>query len=227
MAPLIGIPTHTRITRSGVPADEMRHAYAAAVANAGGLPVLLPPVGAMPLDRLDGVLLAGGDDIDPQHYGQARHPQLGEIDAARDRQELELARACCARDLPILGLCRGHQMLTIAGGGTLFQDLPSQRPSTTIHDHDLDVAHTVVTAAGSRLAGLYGTQVSVNSRHHQATDSLGSGWLATAWADDGLIEGIELAGHRFAIGVQWHPEDLQAHAPHRALLAAFVSACTR
>jgi putative glutamine amidotransferase len=227
MALLIGIPTHTRITRTGVPADEMRHAYAAAVANAGGLPVLLPPVGPLPLERLDGVLLAGGDDVDPRHYGQVPHPLLGDIDPARDVQELALARACIARNLPVLGLCRGHQVLTIAGGGTLFQDLPSLRPSATIHDSELDAAHPVVTASGSRLATFCGAQVSVNSRHHQATDTLGAGWNATAWADDGLIEGIELTGHRFAIGVQWHPEDLQLHGPHRALLAAFVSACTR
>lgn len=227
MAPLIGIPTRTRITASGPAADEMRRAYAAAVAGAGGVPVLLPLVGdpLAQLPRLDGVLLAGGDDIDPAHYGEAAHPRLGDIDPGRDGWELALARACIDRGVPILGLCRGHQVLAVASGGALWQDLPSQSPSAVIHDSELEAAHPVRIAADSRLAAIIGaTETPVNSRHHQAAKTLGPGWVASAWAPDGVVEGIELPGHRFALGVQWHPEDLQHLAPQHALLRAFISA---
>lgn len=227
MAPLIGIPTRTRVTASGPQADEMRRAYAAAVAGAGGIPVLLPQAGdpLAQLARLDGVLLAGGDDIDPAHYGEAAHPRLGPIDPGRDAWELALACACIDRGIPILGLCRGHQVLAVASGGALWQDLPSQSPSSVIHDSELEAAHPVRIDADSRLATIIGaTGTPVNSRHHQAAKTLGPGWIATAWAPDGVVEGIELPGHRFALGVQWHPEDLQHLAPQHALLRAFISA---
>ena len=222
MAPLIGIPTHTRITRTGVPADEMRRAYAQAVVGVGGVAVLLPACGdpLAQLARLDGVLLAGGDDIDPAYYGEAPHPRLGEIDPDRDAWEMALAKACLAQGTPILGLCRGHQVLAVAGGGSLWQDLPSQFPSDVQHDSDSEAAHAVTIAAGSTLAGLLVVgALTVNSRHHQAAKSLGQEWRATAWAPDGVVEALELPGHRFAVGVQWHPEDMQAHEPQRRLLA--------
>lgn len=225
-APLIGIPTRTRITGSGAAADEMRRAYAQAVAGVGGVPVLLPAVGdplaAFP--ALAGVLLAGGCDIDPRHYGEAAHEHLGDVDPDRDTWELALARACLAHGIPVLGLCRGHQVLTVASGGTLWQDLPSQFPSAVRHQGDDEPTHPVTVVRGTRLAEFVGENPTVNSRHHQAAQRLGPGWVVSAQAPDGVIEGIELSGHPFALGVQWHPEDLQAHEPHRRLLAGFVAA---
>ena len=226
-APLIGIPTRTRTTATGTAADEMRRAYAAAVVLAGGIPVLLPHVGdpLIVLPSLDGVLLAGGCDIGPHCYGEEPHPHLGEVDPTRDEVELELAHACIDRRIPVLGLCRGHQVLAVASGGALWQDLPTQAPSSIVHDQEVSDAHTVRIAIGSRLHAITGMDcLEVNSRHHQAAKTLGNGWRATAWAADGIVEGIEALDHPFAIGVQWHPEDLQDHAPHRCLLAAFILA---
>ncbi len=227
MAPLIGIPTRTRVTRSSACADEMRRAYAAAVAAAGGIPVLVPLVGepAAVLDHLDGLLLSGGSDLDPAHYGEDHHPRLGELDGARDDHELILARAAIARDLPVFGVCRGHQVLVVAGGGSLWQDLPSQQPSGVAHDAEVEAIHEVTVVPGSRLAAVLGTtRLRTNSRHHQAAKTLGPGWNATATATDGVVEGIELPGRRFVLGVQWHPEDMQGEAPHRELFNALVAA---
>jgi putative glutamine amidotransferase len=164
-------------------------------------------------EEYDAVILAGGNDIDPAHYGQAPDPQLGELDPPRDVYELDIAWDALRRDLPILAICRGMQLLNVACGGTLKQHIDDHR----------NVFHRVTVAPGSRLAQVTGeTEFEVNSRHHQALDELGEGLVVTAHSGD-VIEAAEMPGKRFVLAVQWHPEDLVGtHPPHRALFAALA-----
>lgn len=164
-------------------------------------------------DEYDAVVLAGGNDIDPAHYGQAPDPQLGELDPPRDVYELDIAWDALRRDLPILAICRGMQLLNVARGGTLKQHIDGHR----------NVFHQVTVEPGSRLAQVTGeTAFEVNSRHHQVLDELGEGLVVTARFGE-LIEAVEMPGKRFVMAVQWHPEDLVGtHPPHRALFAALA-----
>ncbi|MGC8838718.1 MAG: gamma-glutamyl-gamma-aminobutyrate hydrolase family protein [Anaerolineae bacterium] len=230
--PVIGIPTGSD------PSTQYYRTYAHAVWEAGGIPLLILPGldgGALEalIARLDGLLLAGGGDVDPALYGQAPHPNLTGVDRARDDLELPLARLALHRGLPVLGICRGIQVLNVATGGTLYQDLPSQRTGSLAHgcfqpqfppDH---LAHEVALVPGSLLARTMGQEAfPVNSRHHQGIDRLGERWRAVAYAPDGLVEAIEAPDHPFALGVQWHPENLLGLPEHGLrLFAAFVSAC--
>ncbi|MCA2967784.1 MAG: gamma-glutamyl-gamma-aminobutyrate hydrolase family protein [Acidobacteriaceae bacterium] len=164
-------------------------------------------------DAYDAVLLAGGNDIDPAHYGQSPDPRLGPLDPPRDVYELDIAWAALERDLPILAICRGMQLLNVACGGTLHQHIDGHR----------DVFHPVLAQPTSRLAHITGQSAfEVNSRHHQALDQLGDGLVVTAHSGE-IIEAAEMPGRRFVLAVQWHPEDLVgSHAPHRALFAALA-----
>lgn len=164
-------------------------------------------------DAYDAVLLAGGNDIDPAYYGQSPDPRLGPLDPPRDVYELDIAWAALERDLPILAICRGMQLLNVACGGTLHQHIDGHR----------DVFHPVLAQPTSRLAHITGQSAfEVNSRHHQALDQLGDGLVATAHSGE-IIEAAEMPGRRFVLAVQWHPEDLVgSHAPHRALFAALA-----
>jgi putative glutamine amidotransferase len=198
--------------------------YLRAIEAAGGMPVVLPPLGDAEelLDRLDGVCLSGGPDLDPDAYGAVeRHVELGPTEPSLDAFELALARAADARGIPVLGICRGAQALNVARGGTLHQHVPAHRqtePATA-------TTHSVVVEAGSRLAQLLGTRpLRVNSFHHQAVDALGHGLRAVAHAADGTIEAIEAPGARFLLGVQWHAEGLVAAPRHRVLFEALVVA---
>lgn len=211
----------------------LREDYVKSVVTADGLPYVLAPVfdRDVPalLDRLDGLILTGGSDVDPSLYGATPHPKLGRLFRARDEFELALCREALRRDLPTLAICRGHQVLNVATGGTLVQDLPSESSGGRV-DHDPDVEratriHDVRILAGSRLHRLLGKEsVGVNSFHHQAVRDLGQGFVATAWAPDGVVEGIEDPARRFVLGVQWHPEsfwrDPEGFAP---LFRALVS----
>ena len=164
-------------------------------------------------EEYDAVILAGGNDIDPAHYGQAPDPQLGELDPTRDVYELDIAWAALERDMPILAICRGMQLLNVACGGTLKQHIDGHR----------NVFHSVTVEPGSRLARVTGeTEFEVNSRHHQVLDELGDGIVVTARSGD-VIEAAEMPGKRFVLAVQWHPEDLVGtHPPHHALFAALA-----
>jgi putative glutamine amidotransferase len=235
MRPLIGVFTSERhagslgtLQREGAPADELRLGtpYLRAIEAGGGLPVVLAPEDPAQaselLERLDGLCLAGGPDIDPRSYGDSeRHEQLGPTDRAVDAAELALARAADARALPLLGICRGAQALNVARGGTLHQHLPGHRqtePATA-------TTHTVHIESGTRLERLLGADLlRVNSFHHQAVERLGRGLRTAAYAADGTIEAIEAAGARFVLGVQWHAEGLVDQPRHRALFEALVSA---
>jgi putative glutamine amidotransferase len=211
--PLIGITayevpasfSHWRdVASTMVPAG-----YAHAVAAAGGMPVVIPPFGGTSelLDRLDGLVLSGGSDIDPELYGQDPRPETVGIVRRRDDSELELLHAALARGTPVLAICRGMQLLNVARGGTLVQHLAGspgvvhKGPPGTFTTHDVSVD------GGTRLHGLVGGAVEVHSCHHQGIDRPGDGLIVTAHASDGVVEGIELDGERFAVGVLWHPEE--------------------
>ena len=241
--PLIGVTTQSLQAVEGIPAAfpaswVMNRMYLDALVRAGAAPVLLPLLDTEPqvmralYDRLDGVLLPGGVDIEPSTFGEARHPLLRRTDPPRDAVELQLAQWALADGKPVLGVCRGLQVLNIAAGGTLFQDVQAQRFGSQKHDfeppdHARDFrAHDVELVRGSRLHALVGAaSAPVNSMHHQGIQRLGAGLTATAHAPDGLIEAIEGEGLGFALAVQWHPESLEPNDEvSRALFREFVVA---
>lgn len=237
-APRIGITGTTRLyagaDRSGVNA-----AYVRALLRAGGVPLVLPALlGGRHhpeiLEALDGLILSGGEDVDPAHFGHPRHPRLGDVDPLRDALELGLFRLAGERRLPVLAICRGIQLVNVALGGTLWQDLPSEVPGILEHraatERDIR-SHPVDITPGSRLAeALEATRCEVNSFHHQAIRDLAPGLIATAWAPDGQIEGVESGlGEPWLLAVQWHPEEFHHHdaAPDHGLFHAFVAECRR
>jgi putative glutamine amidotransferase len=237
MRPLIGVTTSEM--RRGELATLRRHGeppqaemalgltYMRAIELAGGVPVVLPPLeaGAMAtlLDRLDGVCLSGGPDLDPAAYGARAHESLGPTEPSLDRFELELARAADARGLPLLGVCRGAQTLNVARGGTLHQHLDGHRQSELASQP----THAVRLAQRSRAARALGTcAADVNTFHHQAVDQLGGNLRASGWAADGTIEAIEDPRHPFLLGVQWHAETLIELPYQLALFEALVVAAS-
>jgi putative glutamine amidotransferase len=193
----------------------MREDYVRSVEQAGAIPLVLPPVRPedVPalLDRLDGVLLSGGVDVDPALYGQAPHPKLGRVNRRRDVFELALTGEALRRDVPILAICRGQQVLNVATGGTLVQDIPSTIEGAMLHGGRgprWRRVHRVELTSGSRLRAILGRgALSVNSIHHQSVDRAGADLVVSARCpEDGVIEGLEMPGRRFVVGVQWHPE---------------------
>lgn len=231
MRPLVGI------TVGGDDHNPLRYAlradYVYALERAGGVPVVLPPTrpedAPALLARLDALLLSGGSDIDPQLYGQRAHPRLGRVQPERDAFELALTHTALERDLPLLAICRGHQVLNVARGGTLIQDIPSEVLNGTLHDPAVERwehAHEVSIQRGSRLHAILGReQVSVNSFHHQAVAQPGAGLVVTAVSSsDQVIEALEDPARRFVLGVQWHPEGLWRQGEFQALFEALVAA---
>lgn len=211
----------------------LRDDYVRSVEKAGGLPLVLAPGqpadAAALLDRVDALVLSGGADVDPAHYDEAPHETVTRVIPERDDFELALCREALRRDLPILAICRGHQVLNVATGGTLVQDIPSQLPGAAEHDPDTErweTAHEVLVLPGTRLREILGSErVAVNSFHHQAVKDLGQGLVLSARAaDDGVVEGIEMPDRRFVVGVQWHPEAFWDHEPHDPLFAALLRA---
>jgi putative glutamine amidotransferase len=217
----------------------MNQRYFLAATMVGAVPWMIPLLDddLMTLreiyERLDGLLIPGGVDINPAEYGEAVRPECGNLDPARDRVELQLARWAIEDGKPILGLCRGHQIINVALGGSMWQDLASQKPSFDKHDFfptagfERDhLAHDVDVVAGSRLSQLLeSTRVPVNSMHHQGIKTLGRDLVVSATADDGLIEAIEGTTDAFCIGVQWHPEVFEMADPHtRHLFGGFIRA---
>ena len=229
MRPLIGVTTSelrpssaSTLRRHGEPPHPemaLGITYALAIERAGAVPVVLPPVieDVEPLlDRLDGVCLSGGPDLDPDAYGaRVRHAELGPTEPSLDTFELALARAALDRGLPLLGICRGAQALNVACGGTLHQHLPDHRQSAP----GTQTSHEVEVLPGTGLAALLGAgALAVNSFHHQAVDDLGRGLRVAARAADGTVEAIEGVG--FVLGVQWHAETLADRRLFEALAAA-------
>ncbi len=234
-SPAIGITVKTwpRRGRRRWPHYAVPTAYAEAVWRAGGVPFLLPNLSAAAhtfLDRIDGLLLSGGGDVHPKRYTEApRHPSVYGVDPERDALEVALARAALERGMPVLAICRGVQVLNVALGGTLVQDIESEVPGALIHstpDDDPSVRHPVDIAPSSLLARVLGaTRLEVNTFHHQAVEQLGEGLCAVAQSPDGVVEGVEGEGRGFVLGVQWHPELLTS--PHDRLFGAFVQAAAR
>jgi len=202
-------------------------AYVRALETAGLVPLAVPTMvaadrAAAALAAVRGLVLTGGEDVAPDRYGATPHPRLGDVDPVRDAAELALIAAARSRRLPILAICRGIQILNVALGGTLYQDLDSERPSLVPHS-DETTQHAVRVAAGSLLERTLGMRsATVNSRHHQAIRDLAPCLKAVAWADDGVIEAAEPADANAAwmVAVQWHPEDLT----ERALFDGFARA---
>jgi putative glutamine amidotransferase len=233
--PLIGISGSVRLfdgaERAGVNA-----AYADSISKAGGIPILLttpigPDAAGAALDPLDGLVLTGGHDLDPQWYDAHPSPELGPVDSRRDEFELALFHAARERGLPILGICRGLQLVNVAMGGTLFQDLPSEQPGEIHHDPPVarnSRTHAVKVSAGSRLQSALETGTLVtNSFHHQAIKDLAPGLTVTARADDGVIEGVESGeADGWLLAVQWHPEEFhhEVNSPDQRLFQALVRA---
>ncbi|GAB4570057.1 MAG: gamma-glutamyl-gamma-aminobutyrate hydrolase family protein [Anaerolineae bacterium] len=224
-APLIGIVAdHKQIyptsrSRSARTFVGVYETYVRSVTNAGALAVVVPieqtPEALRAIfDRLDGVLLTGGGDLDPVAFSQAPHPTLADVKPERDRAELLMARLAVEHDVPILGICRGHQVLNVALGGDLIQDINSHIRTEIAHDNDLTlpldlIAHPVTLQPGSRLSTiLRATDLQVNSRHHQAVRTPGAGLVTVGQAPDGINEATEHPDRRFVVSVQWHPENL-------------------
>jgi putative glutamine amidotransferase len=238
MTPLIGLTTSTTVSQTSASwpvACATNVSYTDWVVRAGGAPVLLPNVDPALVDRLldplDGLLLTGGWDIQPLLFGAEPAKRLGTLDVPRDRFELPLARCAIDRGLPVFGICRGIQVVNVALGGTLRQDLFYDPEATVQHRMETvggrAVHHTVTVETGSRLRDILGAdRLPVNSYHHQAVGELGTGLRVTARAADGTVEAVEGATDTFLLGVQCHPEVMDAdHAPTAALFSAFVGAC--
>lgn len=232
--PLVGITLDSEEPGgwSRYPWYALRQNYASAVAEAGGLPVALPHDAALAeawLDRLDALIVTGGAfDIDPAIYGESETHETVTLKTGRTAAELALLRGALARDLPVLGICGGEQLMAVALGGTLVQHIPESFPEALAHEqktrHD-EPGHAVAVTPGSLLARITGTtEMLVNTSHHQAVRSVPEGVIINAIAPDGVIEGVEDPRYRFCLGVQWHPEFHTDQGDAR-IFAALIEAC--
>ena len=237
--PLVGITAFSSsfIEPPHLPIFGLSRRYVSAIEAAGGAPLIVPPgldesALRTVFDRLDGVLLPGGGDIDPACYGEAPHPAVYGVSPERDRGEMAIARWAVDAQKPVMAICRGIQVLNVALGGTLVQDIPSQWPNPLLHMFDTTqvernfMAHAVDIEPGTRLREVIGAdRATVNSWYHQSVKHIASGLSVAARAPDGVIEAVELPGHRFALGVQWHPEWLTDQQPEmKRLFESLVQA---
>jgi putative glutamine amidotransferase len=236
-APLIGLTTrNTDDPNYKFPLISSPKSYTQALIRAGALPVLVPlnlHADQYPaiLERLDGMIFTGGGDLHPERYGGQPHPKVGNVDQERDQAELGLFAAVRQAGLPFLGICRGLQVINVALGGTLYEHISDQHPGALEHDcypaHPTDhLAHPVKIEADSQLAAIVGgTQLQVNSLHHQGMKDLAPGLAPLAWAPDGLLEAYHLPEHpQFGLAIQWHPEWLPEQPQHRAIFSSFIQA---
>jgi putative glutamine amidotransferase len=215
--PVLGLTTYLQQAQTGVwdvLASFLPAIYLEGVTRAGGIATLLPPqpvdqsIAERVLDGLDGLIITGGRDVDPGAYGQAPHAKTDQPARERDAWEFALLRGALARKMPVLGICRGAQILNVALGGTLHQHLPDV-VGHSWHQAGNAVFNTsaIQTVPGTRLAALIGASTDAQCYHHQAIDELGKGLLACAWDRDGVVEAVELPGDAFVVAVQWHPEE--------------------
>lgn len=228
MKPIIALPARLN-TEGKLPRNTVNTAYLNAVTAAGGVPVAVPLLEGIEeeglMARADGLLLTGGGDIDAPFFGEENHPTVGGVSRLNDETEFALLKAAMKRGKPVFGVCRGIQVINVALGGTLWQDIPSQVGTMVSHNLDYDdavqrrtSAHPVEVKEGSRLAGLLGGgEAQVNSFHHQCIKDLAQGLRATAWAPDALVEAVETPDGSI-LAVQWHPEELAPYDPAQAAL---------
>ena len=231
--PIIGIGSDVAVKPGQRDRAFVYTTYIESLKRAGAIPLLVPPQpenAAEILDGLDGLVLAGGDDCDPAVYGEERHPSVEPMDPRRQNNELALARLARERGIPTLGICLGVQVMNVAAGGTLIQDIDSAMQTDIEHASDSNDRHRheVQIDSGTRLGRILGARnFSVNSSHHQAIKGVGDGLQVTAKAPDGIIEGLEDPSHPFYVGVQWHPEDMPGEASASALFGALVVAARK
>lgn len=229
MVPLIGMACSIEQDEFSLGAT-----YVRAIEQAGGVAVGIPALQDIHqvervLHRLDGLLIPGGADVDPHLYGEEILPENGSLEPDRDRLEIALARWALQHNMPILGICRGMQVLNVAAGGSLYQDIPSQTSSRLQHRQRAPrwyATHCIHVSAGTKLASIFASDVvRVNTFHHQAVHRLAPGFAVSARASDGIVEAIEAERHPFALGVQWHPEAMVEHDTKQlAIFKAFVAA---
>lgn len=235
MRPRIGITLDSEAAGgySQLPWYALRQNYCAAIAAAGGLPLALPHLPdcvAAYLDDLDGIVVTGGAfDVDPALFGAAARHATVRLKTARTAFEYALVQGALARDLPVLGICGGEQLLAVVTGGSLIQHIPDEVAAPLAHEQPnprTEPGHAVAVAPGSRLAAIAAREsFAVNSAHHQAVKTVGPGVAVAAVAPDGVIEAIEMPGKRFCLGVQWHPE-YEIDTADERILSAFVAACS-
>ncbi|GAB4213462.1 MAG: gamma-glutamyl-gamma-aminobutyrate hydrolase family protein [Synechococcales cyanobacterium] len=228
--PIIGISLQGRRDRQEY---FLQRCYIDAVRAAGGVPILLPPGETHPhrvLDLVDGLILSGGGDLHPQTYGGEDHPEIDRVDQERDEFELALATCVLDREIPVLGICRGHQVLTVATGGRLIPHVPDQYGSDVLHVDQATrdpIIHPVAVSPTSRLGAIaQQPEIEVVSWHHQAVCDVPASWEIVGLAPDGLIEALEHKQHPWAITVQWHPERSQDKPYHQQLFRALIQAAT-
>ena len=233
MKPVIGLTCSTSSEHfsKGVRRYSCPEPYVRRVEEAGGIPILLPVAAPERVPELlalvDGVILIGGDDVDPTLYGEKPHRKLGPVDRLRDEFEIEVVRHAASGALPAFGICRGCQVMNVALGGTLVQDIPSEVTGSLPHSGRTDSAHDAAVTPGTRLHRVLGkTSVAVNSHHHQSLALPAEGFDVTARTSDGVIEAAELPGHVFFLGVQWHPERMPKSDSTRRLFRAFLEAAS-
>jgi len=237
MTNLVAVTTVSTFDRRGFERAAINLSYLRAIEGAGLVPLLLAPdtsAGALEaaMSEVSGLVLTGGGDVDPARYGAEAHESIIGASGARDSLEIDSIRLAGERNLPVLAICRGLQLLNVALGGSLVQDIPSMVEGACAHsieDPRQGPAHDVEVMPGTRLASILGPGViPVNSRHHQAAARLGDGLEVSARSVDGVIEGLELPGQRFVVAVQWHPEDMLGHFESaEKLFGAFADAARK
>jgi putative glutamine amidotransferase len=232
--PIIGIGSDVLATPGMRDRAFVFTTYVDSLRRAGAIPVLIPPQPENARDlieELDGILLAGGDDCDPAVYGEESHPSVEPMDPRRQSNDLALAKVAREHGIPTLGICLGLQMMNVAAGGTLMQDIDSQVETDIRHASKPENRgrHDVVIEQGTKLASILSNsrELNVNSSHHQAIKKVPDDLKVTAHAPDGIVEGLEDPGHPFYVGVQWHPEDMKGENSASAIFGAFVEAARR
>ena len=234
MKPLIGITTHLANNEFGQTRIVLQQAYANAIMQAGGVPVLIPSLIANDgwdalYARLDGILLSGGGDIALDHFAGDAHPRIADVEPERDAVELKLARAAVEDGKPFLGICRGCQLVKVASGWSLYTHLPDQFPNALDHSYPGNLRHVLVHQVkieeGTRFADVLGEPIlQVNSHHHQGLKVIAPALRVAGHAPDGLVEAVELPDHPFGLAVQWHPEWLTDQESTQNLFRKFVEA---
>ncbi len=232
--PLIGITTRNGKDSDGHPTTTLQHSYSNAVLQAGGIPMPIPSM--LPADdfldlysRLDGILFSGGGDVSLEYFNGSDHPRIGEVDEKRDTTEITLMRTAVQDKKPLLGICRGAQVMNVALGGTLYTHIIDQLKGAIDHDYPGSLRRTIVHPVNvdesSRAAEIFGeTLLHVNSLHHQGLKDIAPGLKVAGYAPDGLPEVVELSDHPYAVGVQWHPEWLTDQPAMQRLFKSFVKA---